>query len=152
MLRFRIKKKSFRETNWQKTRTISQRVFFFFTIVWYSLSPLLRTVGRDSKNFYGNVRVSDVTTGTRAFGFGKMLSTNNLFQQNQAIRLHCIRLTFIYSYDGKLWHNCTLMCRIWGDTPGMTSLVLALKYAISSLMMAGLRMYPQFAFRRKNPL
>lgn len=76
--------------------------FFFFTIVWYSLSPLLRTVGRDSKNLYGNVRVSDVTTGTRAFGFGKMLSTNNLFRQNQAIRLHCIRLTFIYSYDGKL--------------------------------------------------
>lgn len=69
----------------------------FFTIVWYSLSPFLRTVRRDSKNLYDNVRVSDITTGTRAFGFGKMLSANNLYQQHQAIRLHCVRLTFIHS-------------------------------------------------------
>lgn len=124
----------------------------FFTIVRYSLSPLLRTVRRDSKNLYGNVWVSDITTGTRAFRFGKMLSANNLYQHIKPLDytvwdLLCLVFLVVY-YD--IHH--TLMCRICGDTPGMTSLVLALKYAISSLMMAGLRMYPQFAFRRKNPL
>lgn len=47
--------------------------------MWYSFSFFFRIVRRDFKNFYGNVRVSDIITGIRVFGFGKMLFVNNLY-------------------------------------------------------------------------